>query len=212
MIGGEKMSAIEVIHKHRWEAGPQNTSLAFTHPDVFPRARPPLPDLAHPWSGSLLHISTKTHLIPLSALSRLLHPIITFSSATSHRTNTSPPPHQTSHHIPAALTYPWKRPLFCSCCSRMFSSFRGLGMNPISQPSFTRRPIHQSLLNFCRLEKIEKKIMDTWSNLRVLPINILRSIWWKKEGVCFLLKHQQQATHREKVHEDEHIWQWIPLK
>lgn len=31
----------------------------------------------------------------------------------------------------------------------MFSIFTGLGMKPISQPSFTRRPIHQSLLNFC---------------------------------------------------------------
>lgn len=49
-----------------------------------------------------------------------------------------------------ALTHPWKRPLFCSCWSRMFSSFSGLGMKPISQPSFTRRPIHQSLLNFYR--------------------------------------------------------------
>lgn len=52
-------------------------------------------------------------------------------------------------------TYPWTRPLFCSCWSRMFSSFRGLGMKPISQPSFTNRPIHQSLLNFwrCKREK-----------------------------------------------------------
>ena len=52
-----------------------------------------------------------------------------------------------------AAPYPWMRPLFCSCCSRMFSSFRGLGMKPISQPSFTSRPIHQSLLNFCRREE-----------------------------------------------------------
>lgn len=47
-----------------------------------------------------------------------------------------------------SVPYPWTRPLFCSCWSRMFSSFRGLGMKPISQPSFTNRPIHQSLLNF----------------------------------------------------------------
>lgn len=52
--------------------------------------------------------------------------------------------------LPSSLTHPWKRPLFCSCWSRMFSSFNGLGMKPISQPSFTRRPIHQSLLNFYR--------------------------------------------------------------
>lgn len=34
----------------------------------------------------------------------------------------------------------------------MFSIFTGLGMKPISQPSFTRRPIHQSLLNFYTTE------------------------------------------------------------
>lgn len=61
-------------------------------------------------------------------------------------------------HIPvlprsSSSTHPWKRPLFCSCWSRMFSSFRGLGMKPMSQPSFTRRPIHQSLLYFCRLNR-----------------------------------------------------------
>lgn len=67
------------------------------------------------------------------------------------------PPPLLHSHIPALVqlsssTDPWKRPLFCSCWSRMFSSFRGLGMKPMSQPSFTRRPIHQSLLNFCRVE------------------------------------------------------------
>lgn len=57
----------------------------------------------------------------------------------------------TCDHVPRVCfsgPYPWTRPLFCSCWSRMFSSFRGLGMKPISQPSFTNRPIHQSLLNF----------------------------------------------------------------
>jgi hypothetical protein len=39
--------------------------------------------------------------------------------------------------------------IFCSCSSLVFSSLTGLGMNPTSQPSFTRRPIHQSLLYFC---------------------------------------------------------------
>jgi len=52
------------------------------------------------------------------------------------------------HGRRSSVSYPWTRPLFCSCWSRMFSSFRGLGMKPISQPSFTNRPIHQSLLNF----------------------------------------------------------------
>lgn len=48
---------------------------------------------------------------------------------------------------------PWKRPLFCSCWMRMFSRRSGLGMKPISQPSFTSLPIHQSLLYFCNTAK-----------------------------------------------------------
>lgn len=47
---------------------------------------------------------------------------------------------------------PWKRPLFCSCWIRMFSNLSGLGMKPISQPSFTSLPIHQSLLYFWNAE------------------------------------------------------------
>ena len=39
--------------------------------------------------------------------------------------------------------------ILCSCSRRVFSSLTGLGMKPTSQPSFTRRPIHQSLLYFC---------------------------------------------------------------
>lgn len=38
--------------------------------------------------------------------------------------------------------------ILCSCSRRVFSSLTGLGMKPTSQPSFTRRPIHQSLLYF----------------------------------------------------------------
>lgn len=63
---------------------------------------------------------------------------------------------------PSSLTHPWKRPLFCSCWSRMFSSFSGLGMKPISQPSFTRRPIHQSLLNFYRYWQIRNDHIFTY--------------------------------------------------
>ena len=37
---------------------------------------------------------------------------------------------------------------FCSCLILMASSFTGLGMKVMSAPSFTSRPIHQSLLNF----------------------------------------------------------------
>lgn len=47
---------------------------------------------------------------------------------------------------------PWKRPLFCSCWMRIFSNLSGLGMKPISQPSFTSLPIHQSLLYFWNAE------------------------------------------------------------
>ena len=36
----------------------------------------------------------------------------------------------------------------CSWRRRELSILTGLGMKPISQPSFTSRPIHQSLLNF----------------------------------------------------------------
>lgn len=39
---------------------------------------------------------------------------------------------------------------FCSCSRRRLSSLTGLGMKPTSQPSFTSRPIHQSLLYFCK--------------------------------------------------------------
>lgn len=37
---------------------------------------------------------------------------------------------------------------FCSCLSRMLSRRWGLGMKAMSPPSFTSRPIHQSLLYF----------------------------------------------------------------
>ena len=39
----------------------------------------------------------------------------------------------------------------CACWSLKFSNFIGDGMKPISQPSLTKRPIHQSLLYFCLL-------------------------------------------------------------
>lgn len=44
----------------------------------------------------------------------------------------------------------WRR--VCSCSRRRLSSLTGLGMKPTSQPSFTSRPIHQSLLYFCEQE------------------------------------------------------------
>ena len=40
------------------------------------------------------------------------------------------------------------------CCKRMLSSLAGLGINPTSQPSLTSRPIHQSLLNFCKHKRL----------------------------------------------------------
>lgn len=42
---------------------------------------------------------------------------------------------------------------FCSCSRRRLSSLTGLGMKPTSQPSFTSRPIHQSLLYFCKRQR-----------------------------------------------------------
>lgn len=42
---------------------------------------------------------------------------------------------------------------FCSCFILMASSFTGLGMKVMSAPSFTSRPIHQSLLYFCAIVK-----------------------------------------------------------
>lgn len=41
---------------------------------------------------------------------------------------------------------------FCSCLSLIASSRRGLGMKVMSAPSFTSRPIHQSLLYFCEVQ------------------------------------------------------------
>lgn len=38
---------------------------------------------------------------------------------------------------------------FCSCFILMASSLTGLGIKVMSAPSFTSRPIHQSLLYFC---------------------------------------------------------------
>lgn len=43
---------------------------------------------------------------------------------------------------------------FCSCRRRRLSSLTGLGMKPTSQPSFTSRPIHQSLLYFCKQQRV----------------------------------------------------------
>lgn len=85
----------------------------------------------------------------------------------------------------SSATYPWTRPLFCSCWSRIFSSFRGLGMNPISQPSFTNRPIHQSLLNFCaKKQKNQKEFSDSFffffNGSWILFLKCLSC--WKREG------------------------------
>ncbi len=45
---------------------------------------------------------------------------------------------------------------FLACTSlliRIVSRFTGLGIKPTSPPSFTGRPIHQSLLNFCKQQQ-----------------------------------------------------------
>lgn len=45
---------------------------------------------------------------------------------------------------------------FCSCLSRMLSRRWGLGMKAMSPPSFTSRPIHQSLLYFWAWDGVER--------------------------------------------------------
>lgn len=95
-------------------------------------------------SPARLYSSPKTLQLPSSLLIHVVFSTVSAAADSSHNPVLI---------LSRSSTHPWKRPLFCSCWSRMFSSFRGLGMKPISQPSFTRRPIHQSLLNFYRLER-----------------------------------------------------------
>ena len=77
-------------------------------------------------------------------------------------------------HYPGVEVYlEWNLPCLalCSWRIRVFSIFTGLGMKPISQPSFTRRPIHQSLLNF---------YTEQWGAVMSL-IHLLLNIsmlWW----------------------------------
>ena len=68
----------------------------------------------------------------------------------------------------------WNLPCLalCSCWMRVFSIFTGLGMKPISQPSFTRRPIHQSLLNFYG-EKVPLEILLFFIIIIIHIINII---------------------------------------
>lgn len=54
---------------------------------------------------------------------------------------------------------------FCSCFILMASSLTGLGMKVMSAPSFTSRPIHQSLLYFC------VRVKDTSYDARCVNIN-----------------------------------------
>lgn len=53
---------------------------------------------------------------------------------------------------------------FCSCFILMASSLTGLGMKVMSAPSFTSRPIHQSLLYFCIKVKHTLQNQWTWIN------------------------------------------------
>lgn len=61
-------------------------------------------------------------------------------------------------HFPSLFLVP-------EACNLMFSSLAGLGMKPISAPSFTNLPIHQSLLYFCRM-KIKSNMFITQPSLR----------------------------------------------
>lgn len=55
---------------------------------------------------------------------------------------------------------------FCSCFILMASSLTGLGMKVMSAPSFTRRPIHQSLLYFWATDKTEHTFYATRATLK----------------------------------------------
>lgn len=70
----------------------------------------------------------------------------TGSSGGPSKDSDAPPP--AGRHL--ELRRFWRR--VCSCSRRRLSSLTGLGMKPTSQPSFTSRPIHQSLLYFCEQE------------------------------------------------------------
>lgn len=76
----------------------------------------------------------------------------------------------------------WNLPCLalCSWRIRVFSSFTGLGMKPISQPSFTRRPIHQSLLYFYTYTKFKKVISNI---LLFIAAVIFLSIWHRQTTV-----------------------------
>lgn len=97
----------------------------------------------------------------------------------------------------------WNLPCLalCSWRIRVFSSFTGLGMKPISQPSFTRRPIHQSLLNF-----YTEQVKTVISSILLTPVSIavLNAISdWKVHlfdmEEVFRLKGHGQARHGDIV-------------
>ncbi len=70
--------------------------------------------------------------------------------------------------------------ILCSCNWRVLSSFTGLGINPTSHPSFTKRPIHQSLLYFCKQKNTENAQVKTFCLLSFescKPKVQLPSIW-----------------------------------
>lgn len=76
-----------------------------------------------------------------------------------------PPPKLPKFKPPPSLSSsssPFNLPV-CACCKRKFSNFIGDGINPISQPSLTNRPIHQSLLYFsliCKKSFILKEMAN----------------------------------------------------
>lgn len=76
---------------------------------------------------------------------------------------------------------------FCSCFILMASSLTGLGMKVMSAPSFTSRPIHQSLLYFCIIyEIVAFRPQFSWANehwlslcQRPLPLLCEESLWFQ---------------------------------
>ena len=86
--------------------------------------------------------------LPLSTNKRLASSdYFSLSAVGSHPPGPVPRP----TYLPCRTYRPPLLPLpDCVCWSLRLSSLAGLGMNPTSQPSLTSRPIHQSLLNFCK--------------------------------------------------------------
>lgn len=85
---------------------------------------------------------------------------------------------------------------FCSCLILMASSLTGLGMKVMSAPSFTSRPIHQSLLYFCM------RVKHTFYDSGVVLQNVLTWIKFNNKSLaCNTLILMLKASHLFYVQE-----------